>query len=143
MSATNHESHAGGCLCGAVRYRVTGEALFVTYCHCGMCRKSSGGVTAAWAAFNKTQVSWEAGRLRHYNSSEKLNRGFCGTCGSSLTFERDNFDKIGLAVATLDDPGRYPPQRHIYTADCVPWLRLEDDLPRFARQAPGIATPED
>ena len=48
----------GGCLCGAIRYRVSGEAVAATLCHCRSCRRASGGTNVAWAVFDKSELEW-------------------------------------------------------------------------------------
>ena len=52
----------GGCLCGAVRYRVSGDPVAATLCHCRSCRRASGGVTVAWAVFDKDAFEWLKGK---------------------------------------------------------------------------------
>ena len=59
----------GGCLCGAIRYRVTGDQVAATLCHCGDCRRASGGTNVAWAVFDKTAFQWLGGEPVAYPSS--------------------------------------------------------------------------
>jgi hypothetical protein len=74
----------GGCLCGGVRYRVTGPLQPVVDCHCGQCRRTHGHV-AAYTAVAKTDLDLlEDTSLRWYSSSPGIRRGFCGTCGASV-----------------------------------------------------------
>ena len=47
--------HAGGCLCGAVRYELAAEGAFdAGYCHCSMCRRSTGAPVLAWALVRRS-----------------------------------------------------------------------------------------
>ena len=79
-----HETHAGGCLCGAVRYQVAGPLRPVVYCHCTQCRRNTGHYMAATAARHRDfRLTGEA-QLRWYESSDAARRGFCGRCGSTL-----------------------------------------------------------
>lgn len=92
----------GGCLCGAVRYRVTGPMRDVIYCHCSQCRRASGHHVAATAAAPedldiKGQVQW-------YRSSEEAQRGFCPTCGSNLFWKPDHGGHVSIMAGTLDGP---------------------------------------
>ena len=121
----------GGCLCGAVRYQITENPLLVEYCHCSMCRKSTGSPVVVWMDVARKDLTWAKGNPASYPSSPGISRGFCATCGSTLTFDNSaNADKISLTAATLDDPAPYAPKHHIYAADQLPWLELSDHLPR-------------
>ncbi|WP_158965117.1 GFA family protein [Chachezhania sediminis] len=76
----------GGCLCGAVRYTLVQAPDHYDACHCGMCRKFSGGVEFGFDT-PPDSVTWEgAENIRTYRSSDWAERGFCGTCGSSLFY---------------------------------------------------------
>ena len=55
----------------------------------------------------------------------------CGHCGTPMAYEHDNLDhEIHLYATTLDDPLQYTPERHVFVAEKLPWLTVEDDLPR-------------
>ena len=72
----------GGCLCGAVRYRVAGTPVARTLCHCISCRRATGGVSVGWAVFAKDDFALLAGDVREYSSSPGIHWGSCATCGS-------------------------------------------------------------
>ena len=77
-------TRTGGCLCGAVRFELEAEPEGYGACHCGMCRKFSGGIELG-IEVQPGEITWTADEmLRTYPSSEWAERGFCGTCGSSL-----------------------------------------------------------
>ena len=46
-------------------------------------------------------------------------------------------DEVHLHISTLDNPGAYRPRAHVFFAERVPWMDLEDDLPRYEGLAPG------
>ena len=122
----------GGCLCGAVRYRVSGEARQVEYCHCSMCRKSGGAPVSAWAALEAAHLEWPRGAPAIYRSSPTVERGFCARCGGQLTFRHTHREGgIALTVGSLDDPTALVPECHIFHGDALPWLRIADDLPQY------------
>ena len=124
----------GGCLCGAVRYRIEAEPQLSEYCHCSMCRKAAGAPVVAWADFPAEAVRFTAGKPAEYASSDKARRGFCAACGSALYFRwLETPDRITLTIATLDDPERVAPTQHIFHADRLSWLELADTLPRHDR----------
>jgi hypothetical protein len=121
----------GGCLCGAVRYRVTGDSIAVVYCHCSMCRRASGAAVVNWAMFPQEQLAIVQGTPAIYASSPGVERSFCGSCGTQLTFRADFMPGlVDLTVGSLDDPTALPPQMHIWEKSRVPWLQLADALPR-------------
>lgn len=129
----------GGCLCGAVRYRLDAEPFGAGYCHCSMCRKSSGAPVIAAASVPRSAMTLLKGEqaLRRYRSSDKVHRLFCGDCGGQLFFDViDEPDSIDFWLGSLDEPDRVPPTFHIYDADRVAWLDIADNLPRHPASRP-------
>lgn len=106
------EQMTGGCMCGKIRYAAEIENGDAYLCHCRMCQRASGNVSLAMKNVKKANVSWE--RVPdYYVSSPIARRGFCASCGTSLTFEYfEATDKIDLIVGTFDDPGRFRPTAH-------------------------------
>jgi hypothetical protein len=126
----------GGCLCGAVRYRVSGEPIAATLCHCRSCRRASGGVTVAWAVFEKAAFEWLEGEPREYSSSPGIYWRFCGTCGSLVGYRRDSRPgHIDVTSATLDEPDAFPPTVEIWVDDRIAWEALHPDLPKKLRSS--------
>ena len=122
----------GGCLCGAVRYRVSGAPLEAGYCHCRMCQRVSGGPAQAWATFPIERVAYESRAPQVYRSSSWGERRFCVTCGSPLEYrESERPRTVSLNLGTLDDPAAIAPQVHIYCSSQVPWFQVADGLPRY------------
>ena len=123
-------SLTGGCQCGAVRFRVDAEPRRVSLCHCRMCQKAMGGPFGAFASFGDDQVSWTRGERKTFQSSGAVNRGFCGDCGTPLTFEAvGGGEHIGLAIGAFDNPAVLEPQRQLEVGSRLPWLESIDDLP--------------
>jgi hypothetical protein len=124
----------GGCLCGAVRYRVTGNPEATSLCHCDSCRRSTGGPSLAWAIFAEPSVAITEGELAEHQSSPGVYRGFCASCGTSLTYRRDNRPGLfDVTTASLDDPEAYPPAKEIWTEQRLSWEAANPNLPQFAR----------
>lgn len=120
----------GGCLCGAVRYRVTGTPFNATICHCGACRRASGAPMLAWFTIRCNEFVPTAGVARQFRSSDHGTRGFCGACGTALTFASTRFpDEIDVTTASLDDPEAVPPQSRIYTESRIGWTDGMEALP--------------
>jgi len=123
----------GGCLCGKIRYRASGAPQGAGYCHCRSCRHHTGAPVAAFAVFTAEQVQWVSGQRTRYESSPGVFRGFCGECGTSMTFEANDgeCDLVELHVSTLDSPETVPPNEHTHYGERISWLRLVDDSPRY------------
>lgn len=124
----------GGCLCGAIRYRVTGPPQSTSLCHCFSCRRSTGGPSLAWAIFEKDKVEIVSGELAVHRSSPGVERGFCAACGTSLTYARENRPGLfDVTTASLDDPEAFPPAREIWTEERLSWIAPNSKLPQFAQ----------
>lgn len=124
----------GGCLCGAVRYRVSGAPQSTSLCHCNSCRRSTGGPSLAWAIFPEKDVEITDGELAVHSSSPGVERGFCARCGTSLTYRRaDRPGLFDVTTASLDDPEAFPPTKEIWVEERLNWIEPRPDLPQFAR----------
>ena len=129
----------GGCLCGAVRYRVSLPPLDSGYCHCRLCQKSSGGPVQASAEIPFAGFALIRGALKAYRSSATAVRHFCPDCGSQVTF-RAAADPTYVSVntPTLDRPEALPPRRHIWCESRIAWFETADELPRHDRDGPPV-----
>ena len=127
----------GGCLCGAVRYAVTADALETSFCHCRQCQQSAGAPVTAWINFPRDAFHYVSGTPSNYASSNRAVREHCGDCGSPLVFRSlVHTDTIDVNANTLDDPDRFPPEYHIWFDERVSWMNYDDGLPRYAGDAP-------
>ena len=123
----------GGCFCGDVRYRVEGSPRRVTHCHCLHCRRTSGAVFLTWAEFDAAQFRFTKGRPGLCESRPGVTRQFCTGCGTQLTFQdAENADAMDVTVASLDDPGVMKAEDHVWCDRMMPWLEMNDGLPRYA-----------
>jgi hypothetical protein len=136
----------GGCACGAIRYALRSQPFDTGWCHCKLCRRTSGApavvfTTVPTADFDLVQG---AEALRIWRSTSFGERTFCQLCGSLLTIRVDyQPDTIDLTVATLDQPDLVPPGFHIFCQDAIAWATIDDGLPRHARLRPdtrGLST---
>ena len=133
-------AYVGGCLCGAIRFQVSGEAVNRCFCHCRSCRLASGAPFVAWATFSSTGIRVTRGRLATYRSSEKVTRSFCASCGTALTYLHDaRPGDLDIALATLDDSSSLAPEYHIWVSHRLPWVVLADELPQYAEWRRGAA----
>ena len=128
----------GGCLCEAVRYRVTGPLRPVCACHCKQCRRTSGHHVAATAAAHADlEIS---GDVTWYRSSADASRGFCPKCGSNLFWRRDGAERMSIFAGTLDDPTGLQLIGHIFVADKGDYYEIADGLPQFPASDSELST---
>lgn len=129
----------GRCLCGAIRFEVTGPVEDVGNCHCSMCRRSHGTPFASFARVANADLSLLAGEdaVRRYRSSEVIERSFCGTCGARFTFRFDGMpDHTWIAAGLFDDDPALRPDHHIFVGSKASWDEILDDLPRHDAYPP-------
>jgi hypothetical protein len=123
------EIHAGGCLCGAVRYEMAGRPRHVSHCHCTMCRRAAGAPVVTWAYLPADRLRITRGAFAVYHSSPGVERRFCGRCGSSLFYWSESTpEMVDVAVATLDAPEDFPPSHHNFIGDRIAWLHVDPEL---------------
>lgn len=128
----------GGCLCGAVRYRISGPVSNPCYCHCASCRRATGAPMVPWGTFAREAVRIVRGRLSEFRSSAQVSRGFCAQCGTSLTYRHERHaGEIDVTLSTLDDPTLVPPRMHVWVKDRLPWVVIGDDLPQLPAGTSG------
>lgn len=120
----------GGCLCGAVRYRVTGAPESSNVCHCRSCRLATGAPAVAWVTFARDRVQWLQGEPATTHTSPGVVRGFCARCGTPLTYRNDeDAGTIDLTTATLDHPEVFPPTHHVWVEHRIRWQPMDPALP--------------
>jgi len=132
---------AGGCQCGAVRYTATAASDKAYWCHCRMCQRALGNAAAAFVNVAKADLAI-TGNPAHFMSSPFGRRGFCGTCGTPLTFDYIDSDRIDLTLGSLDAPQDFVPTSHFgvesrhpawIAPDSLPETRADDYPPLVAR----------
>lgn len=142
MSDDGDGTRTGGCLCGAIRYRLASEPFDPGYCHCRMCQRFGGAPVMAFASVPLASLIIESGEPRRYRSSARGERWFCPDCGGSLAMWMDEAPRvIDIAIATLDDPTSLVPAFHIWRESRIGWFDTIDALPRHERSRPASADP--
>jgi len=127
----------GSCLCGAVRYAVSGELRPVIACHCTQCRKTSGHHVAATSAPRDSVAI--SGEVAWYASSDSARRGFCPTCGSNLFWDGAGAN-LSIFAGTLDGATGLNIAGHIYCADKGDYYEIADGLPQAQGYDPDLTT---
>jgi len=125
------EVHEGGCLCGAVRYRLDAAPDWSSHCHCRSCQRATGAAFTTWAGLKREHFEVTKGKITVCATSPGVERGFCGHCGTSLTYVAEEGwpGQVSVLAPTLDDPGIVSPLSHVYVEHQLPWVKLNDGLP--------------
>lgn len=127
----------GGCACGALRYRLEREPMFVHCCHCTRCQRETGGPFAHHAMIEFTAMTLLQGEPEFVKVPTDSGNvhwvARCRGCRTAVWNEHGSRRAITryLRVGTLDDPARCPPQAHIFVRSRQPWLTLAPGLPAF------------
>ncbi|MFT4090525.1 MAG: GFA family protein [Asticcacaulis sp.] len=117
----------GGCQCGAVRFRFTGALGEASICHCRMCQKAFGNFFAPLVSVAEERLIWTRAEPKRFQSSNHVRRGFCGECGTPLTYEAP--DGVALAIATFDVPSDIAPVIQFGTETKLRYVDGLRDLP--------------
>jgi hypothetical protein len=124
----------GGCTCRAVRYRMTGAPLIVHCCHCTWCQRESGSAFALNALIEADRVTLLSGAPEAVLTPSASGKGQtiwrCPSCRVAVwsnyagACEAIRFVRVGA----LDEPDRFPPDIHIYTASKQSWVVLPEGV---------------
>ena len=128
----------GSCLCGGVKYEITGPLMRSGHCHCSNCRKAHGAAFRSRARVRVEDFKWVQGEelVKYFESSPGFHRGFCGVCGSPIVNRPDRTPEFGIALGGLDDDPGVRPERHFFVASKAPWFEITDDLPQHVALPP-------
>jgi hypothetical protein len=135
------ETHEGGCLCGAHRYRVKGEPMRVSVCHCTFCQRRTGSACAVGVFFPEENVELTAEEFAVYEhtsdeSNLKIRLHFCRYCGTTVYAKLERFpDGRVIFGGTFDDPNWFKIERHIWTRSAQHWMVLPENIPSFQKSA--------
>ena len=120
----------GGCLCGAVRYEAIPDHRDGYYCHCRMCQLAFGNTRAAFFNLRKSEVRWLTPPPAYYGSSKIARRGFCSRCGTPMSFEFLDSERMDLSAGSLDEPGVLKPTEHFAVESRIDSWFHDDGLPQ-------------
>ncbi len=107
----------GKCLCGAVSFGAAALADEMGACHCGQCRRWTGGLLFYVSVAPETLTIGGADHLGVYRSSPVGERCFCKSCGSSLIWRKTDGSEVDVSAQALDDPGRFPFAVEVHLGD--------------------------
>ena len=133
---------SGSCMCGSVKYEITGICRDIVACHCNECRKSSGHFTAATATNPDNLKLVENSGLKWYRSSSIAQRGFCENCGSTLFWKPDSGDRISIYVGTIDGQTGLTLSAHIFLGEKGDYYKIEKDIEQYVEGGANLSVKE-
>jgi hypothetical protein len=122
--------HKGSCLCGAVSFEAAGPLPPPDACHCTQCRRQSGHFWASTNVPREALTISGADKLTWFQSSERVRRGFCASCGSFLFWDPIGKDVIAVGMGAFDTPTDTKLAMHIFVADKGDYYDIADGLPQ-------------
>jgi hypothetical protein len=130
----------GSCLCGAVRYEVSGEPKRFYHCHCSRCRKATGTGHASNLFLQPATLKWVAGaeQVRSFKVPEakRFTNTFCAVCGGRLPRQPLDTDSVMIPAGSLDDEAPIAPQARIFGGSRASWSCAGDGMPVYEDYAP-------
>ena len=130
----SHNHHVGSCLCGAVRFEVTGSFDGFYLCHCQRCRKDTGSAHAANLFSSTARLQWQSGDVHVHRfdvPSTRHTKCFCVTCGSALPYHTSNGQLLVVPAGSLDSEVSVRPNAHIFVGSRAAWDSALDAIPGF------------
>jgi hypothetical protein len=126
----------GGCLCGAVRYELSGPEQIEFSCHCRECQYVSGGAPSHLIVMRSENVAITKGEPKEYwtisAKGRRVARLFCAECGVPLFDKNEKLPQyLAVKVGSLDDPSVFRTQANIWTQSAQPWHYLDPAISRF------------
>jgi hypothetical protein len=133
----------GGCLCRAVRYRISAPPIVTRVCWCRLCQYLGAGSGTVNSCFPSNALTIE-GETRDYpsiaDSGNVMHRRFCPQCGTQLFSAAESRPHlIFVRAGSLDDPEVARPSTTIWTAQAPSWACIDGDLPAVAAQPPPVS----
>lgn len=114
----------GGCYCGTIRYRIDQRPIHSEICYCSNCRRAIGAHVTSWIRVESTSFVLLRGEPSRFRTDTGAWRTFCGTCGTSLTYQSDEQERDGyldVTVGSLDRPDLFPPKHDSYEDERLKW----------------------
>lgn len=128
--------HRGSCLCGSVKYELTGDFQSFFLCHCRRCQKGTGSAHAANLFAKASHLIWLNGEndvrtYKHPNTSHV--KSFCSKCGSALPTFTESIDSVVVPAGSLDSPVPIMPTAKIFVGSSAKWSMKLCDVPKYEK----------
>jgi len=120
----------GCCLCGAVNFEIDLPSESCVNCHCESCRRQCSAPMTTYIGVRDERWRWTGTLPKIYRSSPGVERSFCETCGTPISFRSLRMSGImHFYVASMEEPESFSPTLHVAIEEKLSWLKLADDLP--------------
>ncbi|MCP4935257.1 MAG: GFA family protein [bacterium] len=132
--------YKGSCLCGKVRFEISGEIKSIIMCHCSQCRKAQGSAFATNGIVDAKRFALVCGQdeLTGYETSPGKKRYFCKHCGSPILSKVESKpDTVRVRIGTISSDIVERPSAHIFVSSKANWEDIGDDIPQFEAYEPG------
>lgn len=123
----------GSCVCGEIAFSVNDRFVYAGYCHCSLCRKSSGASGTAIGGVPSEHFEIIKGHqhIKRFQRSKDTISCFCGVCGSTLFGEKPSLNMVHVRYGALNTSPSLLPQAHMHVASKAAWYEITDSLPQF------------
>lgn len=132
--------YSGGCLCGKVRYEISGKIQSIVHCHCSICRKAQGSSCATNGNVSTNNFKFISGEnnLTGYKSSPGKTKYFCKSCGSPIISTNDlNPGNVRVRLGSIESDIEERPIAHIFVTSKANWEEITGNLPQYEEYEPG------
>lgn len=132
--------YSGGCLCGAVRFQLSGKIRNIVNCHCSECRKAQGAAFATNGVVDAEDFVLLSGEdlLTGYSSDQDQTKCFCSVCGSPIMSKRKSLpDQVRVRLGTIESDISERPEAHIFVNSKANWEEISGDLPQYDEYEAG------
>jgi len=126
--------YKGSCLCGEVRFEITGEIKNIIYCHCSKCRKAQGSAFATNGNLEEKYFKIINGKenLTEYESDKGQYKYFCKKCGSPIISKNNSHPgTVRIRLGTIETEIKEKPEAHIFVLSKANWEEINDNLPQY------------
>lgn len=132
--------YTGSCLCGKIRFEITGKINNIIYCHCSQCRKAQGSAFATNGIVDAAEFRFTRGEtlLSTYELTDDQTRYFCSHCGSPMLSKRKSRpDQVRVRLGTIESEITERPIAHIFAGSKANWEDICGELPQYDTWEPG------
>jgi len=125
----------GECLCGHVKYVVTGPFSAFHICHCSQCRRSTGSAHASNIFTTPDRLEWLSGDDKVVNflpdEPDVISKSFCSHCGSPVPYISARSGKLIIPAGSLSEDPDIRPEDNIFWSDRADWYDTVLKAPKF------------
>lgn len=132
--------YKGGCLCGAIRFEITGPIRNIVCCHCSECRKAQGSAFATNGIVKVQDFELIGGgdSLTGYESTPGQVKYFCKVCGSPIISKSESMtDEVRIRVGAIESDISERPVAHIFVSSKANWEDICGELPQYETYEPN------